>query len=301
MSGNNLQSLPDGRPTLLQEDQTAEIQWLAKFMAKNLIARSDAKAVQDAQGRYMPSREFNQAERKFTGPLKPWAMMNFSDHFTGKETFGHYLLNTNSECKIFAFDIDLKKLGRVPTIPLPTEDSGNEEWFASFEDANLRETWLNRAHPARTWIKIAMREAALRFALAIEELETPHITAYTGSKGLHVYALCGLMPAEDAIIGAHAVIEAINDLTPDGNLIPSLGNVFFQWDNPNNPEMSLFEIEVFPKQGKISEDGFGNLLRVPYGLNKKSKDHTFFIDEETRLSELTPASFEQIANSANPR
>lgn len=110
------------------------------------------------------------------------------------------------------------------------------------------------------------------------------------------------MPAEDAIIGAHAVIDAINEFdTTKGQLVPSLGNVFFQWDDPGNPEMSLFEIEVFPKQDKISEDGFGNLLRVPYGFNKKSKDRTFFIDEETLLSEITPASFEQIANAANPR
>lgn len=262
-----------------------EIPVITNFIAKYFIARNDVKALQRKEplGAYKPIN-------------KPWTRKDFEDHFMGKVTFGHYILDTNSMCKIFAFDIDLKKTGKVPTVPLPADSSGVGEWLASFKEVNLRETWLDRRHPSRTWIKMSMREMAARIASGCAELEVPHITSYTGAKGLHVYGLIGhsdayegRAPGADAYIAARAVLDAC------GNFEPSKGNVFFQWADRLDLEKSIFEIEVFPKQTESGPDSYGNLLRLPYGVNLKSpNDSTFFIDETLPMGRIEPATWGQI-------
>ena len=283
MVDNCPDSLREVRPTILRDPQSLETKTLAKFLAKNFIARSDVKAQQrkDILGAYRPVD-------------KPWTMTDFANHFAGFKTYGHYLLNTDSTCKIFAFDLDFKKSGRVPTVPLPIKEENVDLWLASFEEANLRDVWLDRSHPAREWMKIAMRESAGKLAAACATYEVPHLISYTGSKGLHVYGIMGRVSAQDAYDAAHLIIESI------GGFELSKGNVFYQWTDENNLENSLFEVETFPKQVQLSEEGYGNLLRLPYGINLKApKDPTFFIDETLPLSQIRPASFGQIFDALN--
>ena len=275
-------SLREVRPTILRDHQSLETKTLAKFLAKNFIARSDVKAQQrkDILGAYKPVD-------------KPWTMTDFANHFAGFKTYGHYLLDTDSTCKIFAFDLDFKKVGRIPTIPLPIEEENVDLWLASFEEANLRDVWLDRSHPARDWMKIAMRECAEKLASACSQAEVPHLISYTGSKGLHVYGLTGRMPADVVYNGAREIVE-------DCGFTPSRGSVFYQWPDEENLELSLFDVEIFPKQIQISKDGYGNLLRLPYGRNLKApKDPTFFIDETLPQSQIRPASFGQIFDALN--
>lgn len=272
--------LREVRPTILHDPQSLETKTLAKFLAKNFIARSDVKAVQRNNGAYNP---VNTA----------WTMNDFADHFANHITYGHYLLNTDSTCKLFAFDIDFKKVGNAPTRPFPTIEEYVPIWIDSFEKMNLRVAWLDRKNPARDWMKIAMRECAGKLAAACAKFEVPHLISYTGSKGLHVYGLTGRMPAQDVYDAAHLIVE-------DLGFKPSKGNVFYEWPDQENLELSLFEIEVFPKQVQISKDGYGNLLRLPYGRNLKApKDPTFFIDETLPLSQIRPASFGQIFDALN--
>lgn len=280
--------IPDllSTPTLFNVEQKEELRTLTNIVAKYFIARNDVKAIQrkNPLGAYMPIN-------------KPWDRMDFVNHFTGAGTFGHYLLDTESKCKIFAFDIDLSKKSNIPTSAIPEDDSQVPDWLDSFENCNPREVWLDRRHPARTWIKCAMREVAAQLSSACAEYGIPTITSYTGSKGLHVYGLIGQTadyngraPAEDAYEAARMIIEST------GQYEPSRGNVFYKCTNEMDLEKSLFEIEVYPKQTSIeNKGGYGNLLRLPYGINLKSpKDRTFFIDETLPFGRIEPASWEQI-------
>ncbi len=285
-------SLREVRPTILRDPQSLETKTLAKFLAKNFIARSDVKAQQrkDILGAYRPVD-------------KPWTMTDFANHFAGFKTYGHYLLDTDSTCKIFAFDLDFKRVGRIPTIPLPIEEENVDVWLASFEEANLRDVWLDRSHPAREWMKIAMRESAGKLALSCYKSDVPHLTSYTGSKGLHVYGInlgkvlekeTDRVPASDAYELSKAILESV------AGFELSKGNVFYQWPDETNLELSLFEIELFPKQTQLSDGGYGNLMRLPYGINLKApKDPTFFIDETLPQSQIRPASFGQIFDALN--
>ena len=38
------------------------------------------------------------------------------------------------------------------------------------------------------------------------------------------------------------------------------------------------EIEVFPKQDEVNEGGFGNLLRLPLGVHRRTGQEGFFVD-----------------------
>jgi len=279
-----LDELRQRRPMLMHTESDADVViTMAKFLAKHFIARRDVKAIQrtDILGAYAPINH-------------PWVMRDFENHFSGKKTYGHYIVNSDQTCKLFAFDIDLKKIGMLPTILLPQYEEEMDQWYASFEETNLREAWLNRGHVARDWMKMSMREIASLLARGIDEVEVPHLISYTGSKGLHVYALTGLIPSQDAYDAAHLVIETL------GGFELSKGNVFYQWTADDSPEYALFEIEAFPKQVEINEDGYGNLLRLPYGINLRApKDRTFFIDETLPLNRIEPASIGQILDAVN--
>jgi predicted transcriptional regulator len=62
-----------------------------------------------------------------------------------------------------------------------------------------------------------------------------------------------------------------------------LGNkVLEKCGNPN--------VELFPKQDKIEEDGFGNLMKIPLGLHQQSKKWSCFLNPET----LQPMPLESI-------
>ena len=42
---------------------------------------------------------------------------------------------------------------------------------------------------------------------------------------------------------------------------------------------SSLHIEVFPKQETVNKEGFGNLIKLPCGIHKKSGDFSYFIDD----------------------
>src|SRR5687767_4638892 len=88
---------------------------LAKAFARRFIQRPDVKAVQldrDAghlsQGDWFPDTKIDPAKRP-NSPHLPhgFNMDHLLAHLAGERTYGHYLLNSADECKMFAFDIDL--------------------------------------------------------------------------------------------------------------------------------------------------------------------------------------------------
>jgi hypothetical protein len=267
---------------------------VAKQFAKLFIARSDVKAVQRPSGEYSPV-----VDRDSSGKVTkthPFTMPDLLEHIDGKRTYGHYFLNTENQCKLFAFDIDLDELKLdVPNpnqmLMLPRTQCEAGVW-SDFVWTDPRAVWV----PARNYLKFQMKMLAHGLAHTIQtEFEMQTAVTYTGAKGIHVYGFTGLMPATEVRAGAEYVIEKV------GRFRQHLGSNFFKHEvvlggsgyEPGevNHEHSFqcFTIEVFPKQTEIKEGGYGNLMRLPLGKNLKNpQDLTFFVDLRTELTALRP-------------
>ena len=268
---------------------------LAGLLAKMFIARKDVKAVQTAaRGEYMPVQHCTECGRAFCGHetpkvREPWVRADIDAHLNKQHTYGHYLLNEDNKCKLFAFDLDLDKpdlyqsLDPVP-VPRYLDEQGNEVEF------NPREAWLNRAHPARAQMKYQLKVIAHALASRIlTELEIPTAVTYTGAKGLHVYGFTGLMSASDVREGARIVLDSLAE-TQLGPVSAVKGDCFFRFDNQDaNEGQPNITIEVFPKQDNLGGKDLGNLMRLPLGRNLKNpKDPTFFVDMTSPLNEIVP-------------
>jgi hypothetical protein len=212
--------------------------------------------------------------------------------------------------KLFALDIDFTEEGMLPAMPLPwelgteggvSEDELFKRWQESFTPSNPRLAWRDRAHPARAYMKACLRTLADRLERQIRlDLQIPTCVAYSGNKGLHVYGFTGKVPAREAREGMHIILEALP-------LEKARGNVIWRW----NPTLSaeellspdIFTIETFPKQDQLSDNGFGNLMRLPLGKNQKSPDPTFFVDTDKPMSVLQPAdpleTLQRVENELN--
>lgn len=256
---------------------------LEHLISKLFISRPDVKAVQSPDGAYRPDVVSWQEK-----PVRyrPWDMQALTDHLAGTRTYGHYMLSSDNQAKLFAFDIDLDKTGILPLLPLP-EDPDDADWMDSFTECNPREVWLDRASPARSYIKYSMRHLAEYLQQKVEGLlSIPTAVAYTGAKGLHVYGFTGRMAAAEV---RAAMMYVLKDLP--GEWVR--GDAF--WKSGYTQDHSFMTVECFPKQDTLGQDGFGNLMRLPLGRNLKSPDPTFFLDlERTAMGVLLPADPREI-------
>jgi hypothetical protein len=270
---------------------------IAKLFASKFIARPDIKAIQRSNG------EYNPVDSKFT-------MDDLLAHVEGRSTYGHYLLNTDSECKLFAFDIDLDKLDLKDGTPItdhyiPT--SCENGVYGSWIVGNPREVWLDRSQRiARAYFKSQLRTVASMLARTIiSQLEIPAAVAYSGSKGVHVYGFTGLMKAQDVREGAGIVLDELDRFEY------TKGNNFVRHRRVDlesgliDPEASFdgITIEVFPKQVTLDGKTHGNLLRLPLGRNLKNpKDPTFFLDLRSNFGEaaFTPRDPVEALTVADP-
>lgn len=267
---------------------------VANLIAKQFIARRDVKAIQFPDGSWMPHREFNPETRKKDGPPIPWSRNDLNAHLDKANTFGHYLLNEDDKCKLFAFDIDLEK-NSPPESPRPYQG----HWVDTegvVHEFDAREAWQDRAHPSRNWSKYQLRVTAHNLMRVIsEDLQLQCAAAYSGGKGVHVYAFTGLISAADAREGAGLVLDSV------GGWTPSRGDNFFRSEDTDPttgfPNLS---IEVFPKQDSLAGKDLGNLMRLPLGRNLKSKDPTFFMDMTAPMGQLVPLDPEYAMTTSSP-
>lgn len=287
---------------------------LARLFAKKFIQRPDVKAVQLdraggglGQGDWFPDTRIN-VEKRPNSPHLPrgFNMGHLLAHINGERTYGHYLLDADSNCKLFAFDIDLEKGGSYIKQPnwedMPPEfvddPSNSEAWYVdnavievvdSKGIPNLRDIWMTRtreAVPARNWMKLQMKQLAHMFASKVVELDIPCAVAYSGSKGIHVYGFTGTLPATEVREAAMLVLDMLDEFEP------MRGQNFFRHKN-DDPFHGFqnFSVEVFPKQNALDGKTLGNLMRLPLGKNwKNPKDPTFFVDMTTSLAEFKPHS-----------
>lgn len=253
---------------------------IAVLLAKRFIQRRDLKAQQEPSGAYHPV-------------YSPWRMSDIHAHLDKQVSYGHYLLDQESKCRFFAFDIDLEKEGSWCEFPdLSNRDLADDEPTmvvhplakTDTDDEPLRNAWKNRAHPGRPWFKYQLRMAASKLAQTVTDvLELPVAVAYSGNKGLHVYGFTGPVAADEAREAAELVLAAT------GAWEPARGKNFYRAVNLDPIEgFPNLSIEVFPKQAHLENGGLGNLLRLPLGKNLKSKDPTFFVDMNAPMSVIAP-------------
>lgn len=217
-----------------------------------------------------------------TGPFIPWGRSELAAHLEARQTYGHYLLNPDDKVKLFAFDIDLEK-----------NDDPSQAWAhigkwvdddGAVHEFDAREAWADRSHPSRTWCKYQLKMVAHRLLSVItDDLGLHGAVAYSGGKGVHVYAFTGLISAADARDGAAIVLDTI------GGWAPHRGDNFFRSvDRDPITGYPNLSIEVFPKQSTLKDKELGNLMRLPLGRNQKSHDPTFFIDMTSPMAVMRP-------------
>jgi hypothetical protein len=270
---------------------------VVNLIAQKFIQRSDVKAFQHADGSWHPERT------KIT-------RANLEDHLSGKRTMGHYLLDADSNCKLFAFDVDLEVHGWLPTLPKPgTNEPGADPWNVSDEEVQKyldsftecgpdnpqrgqadmgtpgpRAAWQDRSHIGRFWMKFQFHTIAHLLGRAIEkELEIPWAATYSGAKGIHVYGFTGKMHASDVREAAMIALDSLEMFEPLKG-----ANFFCTKDQRPTEGYPNLSIETFPKQSSLEGKDLGNLMRLPLGRNLKSPDPTFFLDMTTSMADLKP-------------
>jgi hypothetical protein len=231
---------------------------LARLLGNTFIQRRDVKAIQSSNGAYRPDKSI----RSY------FSLNDIIAHIDGSVSYGHYLLDNDNHCKILAFDIDL-----------------DNEYLWHDQLLNPRIT-LNTDHPARLDMIMDLRSVADGLGVRLKRMY-PKLTVmhtYSGNKGIHVY---GAFPQATTAKAAISVAESVIDWY--GCFAPSRGNNFFKHTIREIP----ITIEVFPKQAKTTSGGFGNLLRLPLGINQKTKKHSFFYSIKSPLEYLI--SYDPIA------
>jgi hypothetical protein len=263
---------------------------LATLIAQRFIQRRDVKAKQLQNGEYNPHTDTG----KHDGARIPWKMHHINDHLSSASTYGHYLLDQDSNCKLFAFDIDLEQTGSLPTAHWAY--GVDDPLQVQFASANPREAWRDRRHPGRIWMKYQMRTLAERLAaVANKEMDLPVAVAYSGAKGLHVYCFTGPIKAVDAREGAQLVLDTL------GEFDLFKGQHFYRHkDQDPYTGFPNLSVEVYPKQGSLDGKDLGNLMRLPLGRNLKTTDPTFFLDLRTAPSELIPRDAEWSLTTDSP-
>lgn len=252
---------------------------LAKLIAKHFISRPDVYARQwwdNGQGRpgWSPVNE-------------PITMQVLLDHLAGKRSLGHYLLNKeNSTTKLFAFDIDIDKKAPLPRV------GGIGEIYDSFVEEPAREVWAasDPVHTcARQYLITELRIASHRLARAVRELlQQRCAVSYSGNKGLHVYGFI------DEPVTADIAREGATIALDHAGFATVRGNNFFK-----HPEHPALTVELFPKQSDMTDKEYGNLMRLPGGV-QVTGGSAFFIDERYGFAEFHQRDAIDALTNLNP-
>lgn len=258
---------------------------LAHAVLETFVQRRDVYAVQHADGGYRPVHADLTVEM-------------VEQHLAGVVTLGHYLLDADSLTRVICFDVDLEPEGlwmRYPDFDhLPggltreQEDAWTAGQVRSFP-SRPRDDWRDRAHPGRAWYKQLLRTMGDALAYGMRsELGVDTLMTYSGSKGVHAYGLIGPMPAAEARAGAALAMDTAGRVL-GGTFSPARGSNFYKMvDGPT--WAGSVAVETFPKQDSLDGKKLGNLLRLPLGVNQKSPDPTFVVDERLALTRLEPVT-----------
>lgn len=242
------------RATALADDLDA-------LLGLRFIERRDVKAWQFKDGHYEPERT------KIT-------RSNVRAHLACERTMGHYLVSPDNRCRLFAFDIDLRKdaiwddgdvecdydiVNRKKVCVL---DGVEKHWHW-----NPRLAWIDGTQETQQLLTTDLIRTADLLARKTHELtDLPVAVAYSGRKGVHVYAFTGSIDASEAVGAAGAILEATG-------FTATRGQNFWQ----SSGKFSTLEIETFPKQDRIEGEGLGNLMRLPLGKHQATGERGYFL------------------------
>ena len=244
---------------------------LARLLGARFIQRRDVKTRQWGHGEhakipvggYSPvrARPVGQWSETNKGEHIPWKRSDIIDHLEGHKTYGHYLVDPEGMTRVVAFDVDFdKEFPFEGQILKPREVFGTD-------------------HPGA----IAMNEAvrcladALAYRLKWKYPRLTVCTSFSGSKGIHVYGLFAEPTFASTARGTGiSVIASMVSLEPS-----RLGY------KPIRESLPL-EVEVFPKQEKVGRGGYGNLMRLPLGIHKKTEGPSYFYDPTSDPTTIEP-------------
>lgn len=247
---------------------------LVNIIASRFITRRDVHALQHSEG-YRPVKA-------------PITRSLIEDHLNCNTTIGHYLVY-KTHCKFFCFDIDWETEGEFYIEPdLTLVPAGSiadaDAWYAENRQgpypANPRILWQNRDPASRPYFKERLRTIGEILTSHIHNLGLPTCMTYSGSKGIHVYGFIGLTDAE--LVRA----VALKVIADTGVFVPGKGANFFKDSTGEFPGMSL---ELFPKQSRVDEGHYGNLMRLEFGVNLKApNDPCFLVNQKLPHTQLAP-------------
>lgn len=256
---------------------------LAQLILDKYVQRRDVYAVQSSTGAYQP------VEEELTVDV-------VQEHLDGRRTIGHYTTDQAELTRVLALDVDLEKEGTWTRYPLPEQfpNLHGEEldrWMASHSQQIAyapREAWLDRTHPSRSFVKYMLRNVGEGLAYGIRtELGLHTAIAYSGHKGIHVYGFTEPVHIAEARAGCELALDAAGPIL-GGQFELHRGKNFFKlysgaaWGDS-------FAVETFPKQSSMEGKKYGNLMRLPLGVNRKNpSDPCFFVDRTKAYSRLDP-------------
>lgn len=242
---------------------------IAKLLAGNFIERRDVKAIQTKTGEYQPHRSGPQP-RYSDRPLVPFDLASLTQHVEGEQTFGHYLVKPETQtARCFVFDIDLNESSTYhdPDLNLDTDINPREEWMKS--------TTCKRD------LALQLFAMAQGLAFRVDKLVGVRVmVAYSGNKGLHVIGCPG--PGTPAVECRGLAMDVLDSLQC---FEPVKGNNFYR----HSTGYPSLEVEIFPKQDVIRNDGYGNLVRLPLGINRKNHNNNnkgFFLRMDVPFGKL---------------
>jgi hypothetical protein len=240
-----------------------EVAELVKLLGGNFIQRKDVKAWQRDNGEWFPDET-------------PMTMQDFVAHLDGSKTMGHYMVDQDDKCRLFAFDIDLVGFKDAyigpcnnPDFPDCIEQGVHKHgWKYDQQETWLRDEWLKPDSPFKEKLTIHLRCVAEGLALKVHrKYQIPVAICDSGGKGVHVYAFTGPLPAEMAVGMGTTVLD-------EAGFEPTRGSNFFRH---SHGEYTTLEIELFPKQTSLDGKKLGNLMRLPLGINRKTGRRSQFI------------------------
>lgn len=284
---------------------------IAKLFARYLIARPDVKAYQRDNGAWYPEHS------RIT-------MEDLLHHIEGRSSMGHYTVGLDGQTKFFAFDIDLEeaKPERQIWYPMPKsrfhDTDGTPLDWEDFQNGDPRGLWKEGAaiNPDRTpsdagmypfeesFLIFQLRTMAHLLARTTEEtLGVPTAVAYSGSKGIHVYALTGPISGAEAREGAEIVLAQTNRF----ELLR--GKNFYKHriiSGDPIEDMPQLSVEIFPKQDSVDDKDkkLGNLMRLPLGWNRNmpagiTHYRPQFLDVRHRMTEFKERNPIEALTTAN--
>ena len=178
---------------------------------------------------------------------EPMSFQTAARHLKGEITLGVYQLNTASQVKWCAFDVDIKK-----HMVDQKEKEGKNINFLLYQAL------------------IAAKE----LKQVVEARELNAYIEFSGNKGYHVWIFF------ETFISAKKSKQLMTEILNQAN--------FGLLEH-------IISVEIFPKQVSLeNEKKLGNLVKLPFGIHKKTGKRSYFLDENDKPIPH-PSGFFQIA------